>query len=606
MNNAHVHYNMPRCPGSRRGLVVPAGNCLARRCLAVLGLAAGLVSAPCQVPAVLSYQGRVLVGGAAFSGAGQLKFALVSNDGTQTYWLNSPDLNSDGQPDTSVTLNLSSGLFTVGLGDTNVPGMAALPPGVFTNPAVSLRLWFNDGSHGVQRLGPDQPVTSAGYAMVAGNVVDGAITSTKLSTNAVTTLTAALSAQVNALSAQVSALTTLGNTLSNQYSQSIGSGLTAASANPQDAALGAKGFQLFSALPAPAWVTSTAPGALSPRSSQAGVWTGQQLLLWGGDLGPGAQTDSGALYDPVQDQWQWLTTISAPPARSQHTTIWTGQEMIAWGGQGGGSYLNSGGRFSPSNQAWTVMSASNAPAGRAGQVAIWTGTQMLVWGGRNFLGLLNDGALYNPLNDRWTALAPTNAPSPRSGATGIWTGTRLLVWGGENEQGALNTGGQLLFGTNGLPTAWQTMNSTNALAGRTGHAAVWTGQKLLVWGGQAGNAFLGDGAAYDPVADQWSALSLTNAPTPRAAQSAVWTGQEMLVFGGETASGTVNDGAAYNPVADQWRPLSGGGLPQARSGATAVWSGVELLCFGGLDNGVPLATLQRLNPQPAWYLYRKP
>lgn len=135
---------------------------------------------------------------------------------------------------------------------------------------------------------------------------------------------------------------------------------------------------------------------------------------------------------------------------------------------------------------------------------------------------------------------------------------------------------------------------------------VWTGQKLLVWGGQGGGNFLGDGAAYDPLADAWSPINLTNGPTGRSAHSAVWSGQEMLVFGGEAFLGTLADGAAYDPVAGTWRPLSGTGSPQARSSATAAWSGSELLVFGGTDNGTPVSSLQRLNPQATWYLYRKP
>ena len=79
----------------------------------------------------------------------------------------------------------------------------------------------------------------------------------------------------------------------------------------------------------------------------------------------------------------------------------------------------------------------------------------------------------------------------------------------------------------------------------------------------------------------------------------------MLVFGGETAAGTTSTGAAYNPLSNQWRALTTAGNPQVRSDATAVWSGTELIVFGGRANGTPFAALQRLNPQPTWYFYRK-
>jgi N-acetylneuraminic acid mutarotase len=181
----------------------------------------------------------------------------------------------------------------------------------------------------------------------------------------------------------------------------------------------------------------------------------------------------------------------------------------------------------------------------------------------------------------------------------------LLLWGGLNGLGGLNTGAQLLFSPNGLPVAWTATSTSAAPSGRSLHSVVWTGQKMLVWGGFSGSAPLGDGAAYDPAADSWSPLSLTKAPSARYSHSAVWTGQEMLVFGGETSSGTASDGAAYNPATDSWRTLATAGAPLARSGAAAAWSGTQFLVFAGLSGGQPLAALQLLNPQPPWFLYRK-
>jgi hypothetical protein len=567
--------------------------------LVVAAAAAMLPEARGQAPNLLSYQGRILVSGSAFSGTGQFKFALVSADGTQTYWRNSADNNSDGIPDISVSVAVNAGLFMVFLGDTNLAGMAALPPSVFTNSSAHLRIWFNDGAHGVQQLAPDQIVAPAAYALVAANVADGTITAAKLATNTASTVTAALSAQVTTLANQLS-------TISNQFSGSIMSGLTAVSTDPQDVSLQSAGFKAFTIVPAPGWVTSAAAGTPSAAAGQAGVWTGQQLFVWGGNLGPGIDSSSGAGYRPDLDVWQGMPNTNAPAARDQHTAVWSGQEMIIWGGASAGNYVNTGGRFNPSNQVWTALATNGAPAGRVGHLAAWTGTRMVVWGGRNNLGILGDGGWYDPVADQWTALALANAPSPRFGATVVSTGSRLVVWGGQDQSGALNTGAQLIFGTNGLPTAWTTISALNAPSGRTGHSAIWTGQKMLVWGGQGGGGFLADGAAYDPLADTWSPITATNAPTARSAHVAVWTGQEMLVFGGESAAGTLADGAAYDPVAGKWRALSGTGGPQTRSSATAAWTVGAMLIFGGLANGVPVASLQILNPQPTWYFYRKP
>ena len=67
-----------------------------------------------------------------------------------------------------------------------------------------------------------------------------------------------------------------------------------------------------------------------------------------------------------------------------HTAVWTGSEMIVWGGQIIASrLLNTGGRYDPSTDSWTATSTTNAPAARQAHTAVWTGSQMIVWGGNN-------------------------------------------------------------------------------------------------------------------------------------------------------------------------------------------------------------------------------
>ena len=79
----------------------------------------------------------------------------------------------------------------------------------------------------------------------------------------------------------------------------------------------------------------------------------------------------------------------------------------------------------------------------------------------------------------------------------------------------------------------------------------------------------------------------------------------MMVMGGANGGGDVSSAAAYDPQTSEWRSLSALGAPLARSGARAVWTSTDLLVFGGTSGGTPVATLQRLFPQPEWYFYRK-
>src|SRR5256714_4408631 len=84
-------------------------------------------------------------------------------------------------------------------------------------------------------------------------------------------------------------------------------------------------------------------------------------------------TPSGLCTD---DTWTATSLTNAPAARSAHTAVWTGSEMIIWGGtQGGVVYLNTGGRYNPSTASWTATSTTNAPAVRDAHTAALTGTR---------------------------------------------------------------------------------------------------------------------------------------------------------------------------------------------------------------------------------------
>ena len=90
------------------------------------------------------------------------------------------------------------------------------------------------------------------------------------------------------------------------------------------------------------------------------------------------------------------------------------------------------------------------------------------------------------------------------------------------------------IGPNGCTDdTWSPTTLTNAPSPRTGHAAVWTGSEMIVWGGDSGSTFLNTGGRYNPSTDSWIATSTTNAPQGRESHTAVWTGSEMIVWGGE-------------------------------------------------------------------------
>ncbi|MCH7781137.1 MAG: hypothetical protein IH848_09835, partial [Acidobacteria bacterium] len=70
---------------------------------------------------------------------------------------------------------------------------------------------------------------------------------------------------------------------------------------------------------------------------------------------------------PVADTWDNGSLSDAVDGRSGHTAVWTGTEMIVWGGMNGGH--NSGDRYDPATDTWTQMSRVGAPLGRRRHIA---------------------------------------------------------------------------------------------------------------------------------------------------------------------------------------------------------------------------------------------
>jgi N-acetylneuraminic acid mutarotase len=147
----------------------------------------------------------------------------------------------------------------------------------------------------------------------------------------------------------------------------------------------------------PTAVTSATP---SVRAYHTAVWTGSEMIVWGGYYYDASShyLNTGGRYDPSTDSWYPTAVTSATPSvRDGHTAVWTGSEMIVWGGENGSNALSSGGRYDPSTDSWypTAMTFAT-PSPRAYHTAVWTGSEMIVWGGREGSNPVNTGGRYFP------------------------------------------------------------------------------------------------------------------------------------------------------------------------------------------------------------------
>jgi N-acetylneuraminic acid mutarotase len=86
------------------------------------------------------------------------------------------------------------------------------------------------------------------------------------------------------------------------------------------------------------------------------VWTGEEMMVWGGGYSGGNDpTNAAGRYNPATDTWAALSLSGAPTFRDGLTSVWTGTEMVVWGGQSSTSYPDDGGRYFPASNTWLPM-----------------------------------------------------------------------------------------------------------------------------------------------------------------------------------------------------------------------------------------------------------
>jgi len=318
--------------------------------------------------------------------------------------------------------------------------------------------------------------------------------------------------------------------------------------SPQESATLSFGVNGTSQVEAWLGATSTvgAPFVDSNTPGGGGAWVGNALLIWNGD-----PTVPAKYYDPVSNTWYGATsTVGMLSQRWGFTAVWTGTEMILWGGylfSNGAAQVayNTGARYNPATDTWTPTSTVGAPSPRAGHSAIWTGRYMIVWGGDGLnYTYKNNGGIYDPSTDTWVGTTSlVNAPPARGSHAAVWTGTQMIVWGGENP-GKFNTG---YFYDPATDTWTGTTSLVGAPTARSHITGAWTGREMIIWGGDIGGGNdQGDGSRYNPVTDTWVPMTNVGAPSPRSAHVMRWTGTELIIWGGNDGT-WLNTGALYQP-----------------------------------------------------------
>ena len=524
---------------------------------------------PClraQVPSLINYQSSIAIDGTNYHGVGYFKLALVNADGSSTFWSNDGTATGGGEPQHSVPLAVDNGAYEVILGDTSLTNMQPVPPSVFTNPAVHLRVWFSADNGVFQRVERDVPFTATGYAMMAANVADGAVSAAKLADGAVTTGKLGPKA------------VTAGNLAPGAAAQNLqASGGLVLSDQASASNLVQAGFVKIGKMlvDSDQWTTFDT-FAVAPRTEALAAWTGNRLIVWGGKNQNKWWLGDGARYDPSTETWTPIAPVSNWPASAGTKGILVGQELLVF------SDLSSQHRsYDAAANTWRSISSTNAPKDvcTSSSILLWTGTEVLVW---NPTG----GKRYDPARNEWTTMAKAKLVVVGSGSdyAGAWTGTEMIIWGSAAAVGERY---------NPVTDTWRTVSKVNAPAGRYRHTAICTGSEVIYWGGQSssgsGATLKPGGGIYNPTTDTWRSIS-TNNVLARSQHFATWTGTQMLVWGGTDPSlgstiprvaSYLDGGAIYTPKTDTWQPMATRGVPGTLPGAAAVWNGKDLYVWGG-------------------------
>jgi hypothetical protein len=199
------------------------------------------------------------------------------------------------------------------------------------------------------------------------------------------------------------------------------------------------------------WIPISPPATYSTRKEHTAVWNdidGVMIVYGGfGDTSiysnvylPSAGVPGGMEYNPNNNSWVNLSAPGEPISRSRHTAIWTGDNMLLWGGYSSIGHLDSGSQYISGT--WGAMNAPS-PSARRYHTMVWLSSteRAIIWGGEGIFGALSSGAEFEPATNNWISILPI-ALEGRTFHTAVAAGEKMIIWGGANNNGLqLNSGG---------------------------------------------------------------------------------------------------------------------------------------------------------------------
>jgi hypothetical protein len=330
---------------------------------------------------------------------------------------------------------------------------------------------------------------------------------------------------------------------------------------------------------------------IAARVDAATVWTGREMIVWGGQTSSLQLRGDGAAYQPSSHSWQLLPPGPLSP-RISPTAVWSAGRLVMWGGSTAQPQdrMYDGATYDPTTRSWTSMPAAPIQAYQWIQ-AFSTGATVtfLATTGRSDPSAIHAYS-YDVATNTWTTLPALRLPMKPQllTVTALAVGSTVLVWA---DWGSL-AGSPYGIDTYALDTSssrWALASVVQPAAGLDEGQPVWTGQVLIMPGAQT---YCGECRVPMPTPTRWFAVDpRTGARTvlkpgllARISDTYVWTGAALLAIDGfdqVTEGGThiaPGDIAGWDQATNRWTSLAPAGLTIGAS--ATVWTGTELLVWG--------------------------
>ncbi|MBK9256893.1 MAG: hypothetical protein IPM42_15535 [Saprospiraceae bacterium] len=183
-------------------------------------------------------------------------------------------------------------------------------------------------------------------------------------------------------------------------------------------------------------------------------------------------------------------------------------------------------------------------------------------------GMLGGGLCYQKSKNRWNKTLLTDQPTDREGHVNIQVGIdSFFIWGGNTGNTYHNSGRIYNAATN----TWTYTPTFTAPSVRTGSTAAFGGGYVMVWGGNNGGAYINNGKLYNVATNTWSNISAIGAPSCTTHSFIDWNGSEFLVY--------CNGINKYNPVLNSWQFL----YPDSESNINSSSSSAFQMTISGRD-----------------------